>query len=359
VWAPTGEELVEHHAQRVHVGGHRHRRAGELLGRRVPGGEQARARVRAPGRVVVRVVEQLGDAEVEQLGRAVGVDEHVRRLEVAVHHEVAVGVRHRLAHALHEPQALGDAQAPRLAVAVDRLAAHVLHGEPRRAVVGDAGVEQAGDVRVLEAREHAPLAQEPLDAPGRGEPAAGDHLERHGEPHVGALGEVDGAHAAAADERPDRVRAEAPPGHRGRVGAEPLVGEQRVGEGADRRAPRGAVEQPVAVGAGVVLGEQPLGLGAQRGVVAAQRVEHRAARRRRGVERRVEHALELAPALGRGGDHGHAPARLRRRPRRRSRRRSRRRPRRASRAAATPAPRASRARPSAPTRRAPRRSPGS
>ncbi len=36
-------------------------------------------------------VDQLGDAEIEQLGLAAGVDQDVAGLDVAVHHQVAVG----------------------------------------------------------------------------------------------------------------------------------------------------------------------------------------------------------------------------------------------------------------------------
>ena len=42
-------------------------------------------------------IEELGDAEVEQLDGAVACHQDVRRLEVAVHDQVAMGVLHGVA----------------------------------------------------------------------------------------------------------------------------------------------------------------------------------------------------------------------------------------------------------------------
>ena len=82
-----GEQLVEHDAERPDVGGRGHRLAADLLGRRVLGVSACRrsASTRPPRRV-----EQLGDAEVEQLRPPLGGDQDVRRLEIAVHHQPPV-----------------------------------------------------------------------------------------------------------------------------------------------------------------------------------------------------------------------------------------------------------------------------
>ncbi len=49
-------------------------------------------------------LDQLGDAEVEQLHLSIGADEHVRRLDVPVHDQVGVCVRDRLEDVEEEPQ---------------------------------------------------------------------------------------------------------------------------------------------------------------------------------------------------------------------------------------------------------------
>ena len=82
---PAGERLVEHHADRVEVGGRGRLEALRLLGREVLGGPQHRAGLRD-----LRGAGA-GDAEVGDPGAALAVDEHVLRLEVAVDDPALVG----------------------------------------------------------------------------------------------------------------------------------------------------------------------------------------------------------------------------------------------------------------------------
>ncbi len=86
------------------------------------------------------------------------VDQDVGRLDVAVDDQVRVRVRDRLEH-VEEEARRGPRRPERSAVAVrvDRLALDVLEDEVRLARAGDAGVEQAGDVRVGEPREDVAL----------------------------------------------------------------------------------------------------------------------------------------------------------------------------------------------------------
>ena len=90
-----GEQLEQHDAERVDVGCGRERIATDLLGARVLRGERAREFARRRHRVGGVVAEKFRDAEVQQLYRAVAGHENVRRLEVAVHDEIAVCVSHR------------------------------------------------------------------------------------------------------------------------------------------------------------------------------------------------------------------------------------------------------------------------
>ena len=119
-------------------------------------------------------------------------DEDVGRLEVAMHHEVLVGVLHRVADLAEECEATARCFSARaVAVGVDRCSVDVLHDVVRQAVVRDAAVEQARDVGMVEAGEDVSLAAEPL---GEEADVAGvtHHLERDAslEGAVGALGLV-------------------------------------------------------------------------------------------------------------------------------------------------------------------------
>ena len=85
---PAGEALVEHEPERVEVGAAVEPAAAHLLGRQVLG--RAHHHVVA-GEVVAGGAEALGDAEVGQQHAAVGGDEDVAGLDVAVHEAGAVG----------------------------------------------------------------------------------------------------------------------------------------------------------------------------------------------------------------------------------------------------------------------------
>ena len=76
----AGQQDAQQHAERVHVGGQGDRAARRLLRRTIAGRHQGN--VRAVCRITL--VEQARDAEIEHLDAAPR-DQHVRRLEVAVH----------------------------------------------------------------------------------------------------------------------------------------------------------------------------------------------------------------------------------------------------------------------------------
>jgi hypothetical protein len=162
-------------------------------------------------------LHQLGDAEVEQLHRAVGGHEDVARLDVAVDHEPAVRMRHGGEHVGEEGQALLDVQMARVAPAVDALAVDELEHQVRLPAGRHAGVHQPRDVRMGKARQHAALA---LEAP-RGAVAQQremQQLDRH-VAFEAAIGTPGAPHAAAAA-LPDRVFED--------VGADGLAGVRGV-----------------------------------------------------------------------------------------------------------------------------------
>ncbi|MCR6702973.1 MAG: hypothetical protein NVV68_18310 [Dokdonella sp.] len=80
-----GEQFAEQDAQCIDVGRCRDETVGVLFGCRV-----RRRQHRDAGVFDVVDVEQLGDAEVEQLDAAVAGHEHVRRFEVAMHDQRAM-----------------------------------------------------------------------------------------------------------------------------------------------------------------------------------------------------------------------------------------------------------------------------
>jgi len=122
-------------------------------------------------------------------------------------------VRHGLTGVEEENEPCVDVQPVFVAVGGDRSAVHVLHGEERPPVLGHPSVEQSCDVRVREARQDAPLAQEPIDQIARTRRVAHE-LERYAlvELPVHALGEVDRAHPPAAELVQDAIGTEALPG---------------------------------------------------------------------------------------------------------------------------------------------------
>ena len=153
--------------------------------------------------------QELGDAEIEELGAAGGVDEDVRRLEIPVHHQAPVGVVDRLAHLDHQAQPLLQREAAGGAPVGDRSAVDVLEDEVGLAALAAAAVEEARDAGMHEAGEDPALAQEPGQDRLRSQ--LGPHqLERDAavELAVGPLGEPDLGHAAAAEEREQPVVAD-------------------------------------------------------------------------------------------------------------------------------------------------------
>jgi hypothetical protein len=164
VWPGAGEALEHHHAERPDVRARvgRGRRA-RLLRAHVP--RRAEDRAGARGHVVAG---ELADAEVEHLrereaGRAVLVQEHVRRLDVAV--DDADGVRRgeRLRRVEQDREEVLHADRR---IGVERVAeghpVEQLHDEVEDAVVHLPDVEHVDDVRVVDLRRGARLAREAL-----------------------------------------------------------------------------------------------------------------------------------------------------------------------------------------------------
>ena len=207
------------------------RRADQVLG-------QADARVLVGARVV-------GQAEVDQPGRALGVEEHVVGLDVAVQDAPVVAGGERVGQLAQHGHARGEraqafGQGHDLALGRGWLAARVarelidhlpqrgpgdeLHGEVGvRARLAD--LVHLDHVRMLELRQRARLVQHP-GAVLLVEQAVGvQDLERNAPAHVGVVGEVHDADAALAEQPEDPEAADAL-GGRLRSAGGGLVGRQ-------------------------------------------------------------------------------------------------------------------------------------
>ena len=104
-------QFEQHHTQRKHIGRGANGLAGDLLRRGVVRRQAAAGMacdVAGRRRPPAVVIEQTGDAEVQQLGLAARGDQHVGRLQVAVHDELRVGVLHRFGHPHQQTHALGQ-----------------------------------------------------------------------------------------------------------------------------------------------------------------------------------------------------------------------------------------------------------
>lgn len=201
----TRHQHVQQHTERVDVARRGDRLAAQLLGRRVARCECARRLGFAPIRL------QRRDTEVEQLHDACGRHQHVGGLQIAVHDEIGVRMRHRIEYRREQAQPRCERQRARGAVAVDGLALDVLEYQVRLPAAGHACIEQPRDVGMSEPREQARLA---ADVPGGvgAETAALENLERRLalELAVVAAPEPYAPHAAATEEAHDLIGADLP-----------------------------------------------------------------------------------------------------------------------------------------------------
>ena len=174
---PPGDHLVEHDPERVEVGAGIDVLALRLLGREVGGGPHDRAGL---GEVAGPAGHGPGDTEVGHLHLAGVVDDDVGRLDVAMHHPVAVSEAERRG----DPgrQIGGPVGVDRGGLADDLgqgPARHVLHHHEVRGVDG-APVVDGDDVGVGQVGGGLRLAAEPLDEGGVGRELGEHDLDGHG-----------------------------------------------------------------------------------------------------------------------------------------------------------------------------------
>jgi hypothetical protein len=209
----SGQELEEHDAGGVQVGRLVDRRAARLLGGEVLRGADDRALLGHLARA------RAGDAEVGDLDDALGVDDDVVRLDVAVHDAVAVRVAERGEDLPRVRDRHRDGtEPPGPDELLQRPAFDVLHDDEVRAV-RRAAVEDGDDVRMRETGGMRRLAPEALDELLVVRVAVVQDLDGDPAPQLLVLREVDVGHAAAPELARDAVAG----------------GEEGAGEGVLRR----------------------------------------------------------------------------------------------------------------------------
>jgi hypothetical protein len=123
------EQLVEHDAERINVAGGGDGLTAQLLGARVFRSEG----VHHGGFEAAGGAYDFRDAEIKQLRHAIGGDQDVAGLEIAVNHQVLVRVVHGGANRQKELEPLLDGERTDRAVGVDGRAFDQFHHQ-----VGDA-----------------------------------------------------------------------------------------------------------------------------------------------------------------------------------------------------------------------------
>ena len=186
------EQLVEDRAQGEHVRARVGLLAAHLLGGHVVRRAHHRARPRHVGGA------EAGEAEVEDLDLAVGLEVHVAGLEVAVDDSLRVREAEAVAQLLHDGDLVAEGALPRPDDVLEVLPLEELHGHVGEAVLF-AEVEDGDDVRVVELGRRLGFPQEAAAEVGIGGEGGGDRLDGDEPVEERVLGLVDLAHRPLAD----------------------------------------------------------------------------------------------------------------------------------------------------------------
>ena len=195
---------------------------------------------------VFTVVQELRDAEVEQLQLAVLGHNDVGRFEIAVDDEAAVRVVDGVAGFLKQAQSCIEGQPMLIAVIGNRNALDELHRKVGPPVARYATVQEAGNVRVIEAGEDSAFLAEAAQHTFRVH-ALLDDLQCRPLLKVGdrSFGEEHRAHAADPNAFEDSPAVDLGADQR-RVDVLHMVEDLRVATG--RRVPRVRIEQSLEFG---------------------------------------------------------------------------------------------------------------
>ena len=206
----SGEQDVKQHAECIHVGRTRYFAALKLFGSRILWRESLPRHLREAGyRCGGPVVEQLRDAEVDELHLALGCYEDVRRFQVPMQDQLGMRVRDRGEYVLEQSHARFQIERPTLAPAADRFTLDVIQHQIGLTHLGNTGIDESCDVRVGQATEGVAFTPKAFDAAGTEEREI-EQLDGNAcfVPSVTAMSKPDRAHAALPQQPIERVTAD-------------------------------------------------------------------------------------------------------------------------------------------------------
>src|SRR3954453_94522 len=94
------------------------------------------------------------DTEIKQLHFSGVGHKDVAWLEVAMNHEIPVGITYGRADHAKQVQSIRNRKPMLVCVFRDRLALHIFHYKIRQPVVSSSAIEESRNIRVLKAREN-------------------------------------------------------------------------------------------------------------------------------------------------------------------------------------------------------------
>src|SRR5262249_4308596 len=151
--------------------------------------------------------------EIQQLHLAVVADEYIGGLNIPMHDQVGVRVRHCIEHILEKPDPRLNMQLAHVAVAINRLALNVLQNEIGLARSRYSSVQKIRNVGMREPPEYGAF---PLKAFLASVANQSDIQELDSrtprEPSIGPLGQPDTSHSPLPDLRDQHVRPDRLPG---------------------------------------------------------------------------------------------------------------------------------------------------
>ena len=150
---------------------------------------------------------RLGEAEVDELHLTPGREHHVRRLEVAVDHALAVRFLEPGDDLHRDGERLVEGQRPAGQAVRQRFTLDPLEDEVRRSVQALEAVDR-GDVGMAERGEDPRLALEAPQAPRVAAKGVGQALDRDLAAQAGIERTIDPPHAAGAEQVEDLIAAD-------------------------------------------------------------------------------------------------------------------------------------------------------